>query len=168
MEISGFELPENWLAIDDITFKSRINLSAIADESGSEVWVEELIDRDVYDVEFTSRQNLQPYFEGIENSMAPILGFEKVYKRDKLVHTPGQNDTEYLDSLYKLTLFSEKNVTITPINKIHLNFDCILGSIKTGKESPTLYTFASVSSPGYGIFEIPTNVLYETMKTRPE
>ncbi len=56
-----------------------------------------------------------------------------------------------------------------PINKIHPNCDCILGSLKNGKESPTLYTFALDESPGYRIFKEPTKVLYRTVnKSRLE
>ncbi len=43
--LSGFELPENWLAIDDITFKSSIYMITTEDEIGSRIWVEELIER---------------------------------------------------------------------------------------------------------------------------
>ncbi len=82
-------------------------------------------------------KKFRPIFHAIDfsakNSIASIFGFEKkVYKREEVVHIPNENDFEYLDSLFKLTMVSEKIINIMPINKIHLNCDCILGSLKNG------------------------------------
>ena len=59
---------------------------------------------------------------------------------------------EDIDGFYQLIpgLFkSDKPINITGIDKIHLNCDCIQGSIVNGIREPILYSFALSSPPGH-------------------
>ena len=50
---------------------------------------------------------------------------------------------------------------ITGIDKIHLNCDCINGSIVNGFREPILYSFALSSPPGHKIYKEPRIKLFE-------
>ena len=50
---------------------------------------------------------------------------------------------------------SDKHINITKIDTIHLNFDCIQGSIVNGIGEPILYSFALSSPPGHKIYKEP-------------
>ena len=48
---------------------------------------------------------------------------------------------------------SDRPINITRIDKIHLKFDCIQGSIVNGKREPILFSFALSSPPGRKIYK---------------
>ena len=48
---------------------------------------------------------------------------------------------------------SDRPINLTGIVKIHLNCDCIQGSIVNGIQEPILYSFALSSAPGHKIFK---------------
>ena len=48
---------------------------------------------------------------------------------------------------------SDRRINITGIDKVHLNCDCIQGSIVNGIREPILYSFALSSPPGHKIYK---------------
>ena len=48
---------------------------------------------------------------------------------------------------------SDRPISITGIDKIHLKCDCIQGSIVNGIREPILYSFALSSPPGHKIYK---------------
>ena len=56
---------------------------------------------------------------------------------------------QLIAGLYK----SDRPINITGIDKIHLNCDCINGSIVNGTREPILYSFALSSPPGHKIYK---------------
>ena len=56
---------------------------------------------------------------------------------------------------------SDKPISITGIDKIHLKCDCIQGSIVNGKREPILYSFALCSPPGHKIHKEPRVKLFK-------
>ena len=69
-----------------------------------------------------------------------------------------------IDSHYQIiagSYKSDKPINITGINKIHLNCDCIQGSIVNGIREPILYSFALSSPPGHRIYKEPRIKLFK-------
>ena len=69
-----------------------------------------------------------------------------------------------IDGFYQLiagSYKSEKPINITGIDKIHLNCDCIQGSIVNSVREPILYSFALSSPPGYKMYEEPRVKLFK-------
>ena len=61
-----------------------------------------------------------------------------------------------IDGFYQLIAGSYKSdrpINITGIDKIHLKYDCIQGSIVNGIREPILYSFALASPPGHKIYK---------------
>ena len=86
--------------------------------------------KDNYEVEF--RQ---------DNSINSLLGFHSI--------------------LYTSRFHQSQNmVKILTINSILVNIDIISGSYVNGSTQTTIYSFFSIVSPGYKIFENPYNLLY--------
>ena len=56
---------------------------------------------------------------------------------------------------------SDKPINITGIDKIHLNCDCINGSIVRGTKKPNLYSFALSLPPGHKMYKEPRNKLFK-------
>ena len=62
---------------------------------------------------------------------------------------------------------SEKPVMITTTDKVHLECDCVDGSIVNGIREQILFSFNLSAPPGYKIIKEPTTVLYKSInKTR--
>lgn len=78
----------------------------------------------------------------VSNSMKNIFGFKE-------------------DFYHQGTHLSEKVVSITSIDKVHLKCDCIEGSYLNGLPSSILYSFSLNVPPGYKIIEKPSTVLYK-------
>ena len=71
-----------------------------------------------------------------------------------------------IDGFYQLisgSYKSDKPINITGIDKIHLKFDCIQGSIVNGKREPILFSFALSSPPGHKIYKEPRVKLLKKM-----
>ena len=69
-----------------------------------------------------------------------------------------------IDGFYQLIAGSYKSdrpINITGIDKIHLNCDCIQGSIVNGIREPILYSFALSSPPGHKIYKEPRVKLFQ-------
>ena len=69
-----------------------------------------------------------------------------------------------IDSHYQLiagSYKSDKPIIITGIDKIHLECDCIQGSIVNGIREPILYSFALSSPPGHRIYKEPRIKLFK-------
>ena len=69
-----------------------------------------------------------------------------------------------IDGFYQLiagSYISDKPINITRIDKIHLNCDCIQGSIVNGIREPILYSFALSSPPGHKIYKEPKIKLFK-------
>ena len=64
---------------------------------------------------------------------------------------------QLIPGLYK----SNKPINITGIDKIHLKYDCIQGSIVNGFGEPILYSFSLSSPPGHKIYKEPRVKLFE-------
>ena len=67
-----------------------------------------------------------------------------------------------IDGFYQLiagSYKSDKPINITGIDKIHLECDCIQGSIVNGKREPILFSFA-LSYPGHKIYKEPRVKLF--------
>ena len=56
---------------------------------------------------------------------------------------------------------SDKQINITGIDKVHLECDCIQGSIVNGVREPILYSFALSSPPGHKIYKEPRVQLFK-------
>ena len=69
-----------------------------------------------------------------------------------------------IDGFYQIiagSYKSDKHINITGIDKVHLKWDCIQGSIVNGIREPILYSFALSSPPGYKIFKEPRVKLFK-------
>ena len=69
-----------------------------------------------------------------------------------------------IDSHYQLiagSYKSDKPINITGIDKIHLKYDCIQGSIVNGIRESILFSFALSSPPGYKMFKEPRVNLFK-------
>ena len=69
-----------------------------------------------------------------------------------------------IDGFYQLIPGSYKNdkpINTTVIDKIHLNCDCIQGSIVNGIREPILYSFGLSSPPGYKMYNQPRVKLFK-------
>ena len=86
-----------------------------------------------------------------------ILGFTKS-------HSYPLDDIEGFYQLIAGSYKSEKPVNITGIDKIHLQCDCIQGSIVNGIREPILYSFALSSPPGHKIYKEPRVKLFKKVK----
>ena len=81
---------------------------------------------------------------GIENSIAPLLGFRKiVYKKGKYT--------------------SKKFVDIMGFSTINIHCNVISGVKDNGINTDILYTFTLTEPPGYLINIIPTNIMYQNV-----
>ena len=61
---------------------------------------------------------------------------------------------------------SEKPINITGIDKVHLKFDCINGSIMNGTPEPILYSFALDQPPNRKIHKEPRIKLSKKINKR--
>ena len=69
-----------------------------------------------------------------------------------------------IDGFYQIIAGSyegSRPINITGIDKIHLKFDCIQGSIVNGIREPILYSFALCSPPGHKIYKEPRIKLFK-------
>ena len=69
-----------------------------------------------------------------------------------------------IDGFYQLIAGSYKSdepINITGIDKIHLKYDCIQGSIVNGVREPILYSFVLSSPPGHKTFKEPRVKLFK-------
>ena len=69
-----------------------------------------------------------------------------------------------IDGFYQLIAGSYKGdrpINITGIDKVHLECDCIQGSIVNGVRGPILYSFALSSPPNYKIYKVPRVILFK-------
>ena len=62
------------------------------------------------------------------------------------------------------TYKSEKPINITGIDNVHLNCNCVYGSIVNGIREPILYSFALDKPPGHKIFKEPRLIFFEKVK----
>ena len=58
---------------------------------------------------------------------------------------------------------SQKVVNLGSTNKIHLNCDCIDGSVVNGIRRPILYSFVLDKKPGYKVFSEPETIHYKKL-----
>ena len=73
-----------------------------------------------------------------------------------------------IDGFYQLIAGSYKSdnpINITGIDKVHLKFDCIQGSIVNGVREPILFSFALSSPPGHKIYKEPKVKLFKKKKS---
>ena len=70
-------------------------------------------------------------------------------------HQGPLNDIEKFHQILPGSCKSDKPINITRVVKIHLNCDCIQGSIVNGIREPILYSFALSSPPGHKIYKEP-------------
>ena len=69
-----------------------------------------------------------------------------------------------IDGFYQLIAGSYKSgkpFNVTGIDKVHLKFDCVDGSIINGVREPILYSFALSSPPGHKIYKEPRIKLFK-------
>ena len=83
-----------------------------------------------------------------------ILGFTQS-------HQGSVNDTEGFYQILPGSYQSNKPISITGIDKVHLKCDCIQGSIVNGKREPILFSFALSSPPGHKIYKEPRVKLFK-------
>ena len=83
-----------------------------------------------------------------------ILGFTQSYSYPL-------DDIDGFYQLIKGSYKSDKPINITGIDKIHLNCDCIQGSIVNGIREPILHSFALFSPPGHNIYKEPRVKLFK-------
>ena len=58
----------------------------------------------------------------------------------------------------------DRPINKTGIDKVHLNCDCIQGSLIDGTREPFLYSFALSSPPGHKIYKAPRIQLFKQVK----
>ena len=75
-----------------------------------------------------------------------ILGFTQS-------HQGPLNDIEGFYQILPGSYKSDKPINITGIDKVHLKFNCLNGSIVNGCREPILYSFALSSPPGHEIYK---------------
>ena len=63
---------------------------------------------------------------------------------------------------------SEKPVMISSTDKVHLECDCVDGSIVNGIREQTLFSFNLSAPPGYNIIKEPTTIMYKKTITKHE
>ena len=80
----------------------------------------------------------------IENSIAPLLGFRKIV---------------YEQGIYT----SQKIVDIMGFSTINIHCNVISGVKDNGNSTVILYTSTLTEPPGYLIYIIPTNILYQNI-----
>ena len=71
-----------------------------------------------------------------------------------------------IDGFYQLIAGSYKSdrpINITGIDKIHIKYDCIQGSIVNGKREPILFSFALSSPPGHKTYKEPRVKLFKRL-----
>ena len=83
-----------------------------------------------------------------------ILGFTQS-------HQGPLNDIEGFYQILPGTYQSNKPISNTGIDKVHLKCDCIQGSIVNGIREPILYSFALSASPGNKIYKEPRVKLFK-------
>jgi len=83
-----------------------------------------------------------------------ILGFTQS-------HQGPLNDIEGFYQILPGSYQSNKPISITGIDKVHLKCDCIKGSIVNGNREPILYSFALSSPPGHKIYKEPRIKLFK-------
>ena len=72
-----------------------------------------------------------------------------------------------IDGFYQMiagSYKSDKPINITGIDKVHLNCDCIDGSIVDGVREPILYSFALDQPPGHKIYKEPRLNFFKKIK----
>ena len=85
-----------------------------------------------------------------------ILGFTQS-------HQGPLNDIEGFYQILPGTYQSNKPISITGIDKVHLKCDCIQGSIVNGIREPVLYSFALSAPPGHKLYKEPRVKLFKKM-----
>ena len=86
-----------------------------------------------------------------------------IYFNSKLNELLGFTDTNYIEG----THISEKPVMITTTDKVHLECDCVDGSIVNGIREQILFSFILSAPPGYKIIKEPNIISYQKInKTR--
>ena len=83
-----------------------------------------------------------------------ILGFTQS-------HSYPLDDIDGFYQLIKGSYRSDRPISITGIDKIHIKCDCIQGSIVNGIREPILYSFALSSPPGHKIYKEPKVKLFK-------
>ena len=78
-------------------------------------------------------------------------------------HQGPLNDIEGFYQILAGSYKSNRPINITGIDKVHLNCDCIQGSIMNGIREPTLYSFPLSSPPGHKIYKEPRIKLFKKM-----
>ena len=76
-------------------------------------------------------------------------------------HQGSLNDIERFYQILPGSYKSDKPITLTGIDKIHSNCDCINGSILNGSREPILYSFALSPPPGHKIYKEPRVKLFK-------
>ena len=89
------------------------------------------------------------------NNNQTLIFFEKSFLNIILGFTESYSYVlNHIDGFYQLIAVSYKSnkpINISGIDKFHLNFDCISGSITNCTREPISYSFALSSPPGYKI-----------------
>ena len=85
-----------------------------------------------------------------------ILGFTQF-------HQINLNDIEGFHQLLRGSYQSNKPISLTGIDKVHLKSDCIQGSVVNGVREPILYSFALSSPPGHKIYKEPRIKLFKKL-----
>ena len=94
-----------------------------------------------------------------------LIFTEKSYFKRSLGFTQSRSyPLDDIDGFYRLIAGSYKSdrpISITGIDKVHLKCDCIQGSIVNGEREPILYSFALSSPPGHKIYKEPRVKLFK-------
>ena len=85
-----------------------------------------------------------------------ILGFTKS-------HQGPLNDIEGFYQILPGSYDGDRPINVTGIDKVHLECDCIQGSIVNGVREPLLYSFAFSSPPGHKIIKEPRVKLFKNV-----
>ena len=91
----------------------------------------------------------------INNGIIAIRFDEKLFFSTNLGFTPGWDYKHYNKNT------SQKVVNLGSTNKIHLQCDCIDGSVVNGLRQPILYRFVLDKLPGYKVFSEPETIHYK-------
>ena len=117
---------------------------------------------------------LQSEYPGPSNVI--VIEFDDITRKTKLVVRDGIIAIRFDEKSFFSTILgftsgwgykhynkytSQKVVNLGSINKIHLNCDCIDGSVVNGLRQPILYSFVLDKLPGYKVFSEPETIHYK-------
>ena len=173
---SVFQDVENYLRTEvDLV---QVDVKLVLDEYNSSFITYEL-DPGIYTFKDLSEalfSILQSEYPGPSNVID--IEFDEITRKTKLVVRDGNTAINFDEKSFFSTILgltpgwdykhynkytSQKLVNLGSTSKVHLDCDCIGGSIVDGLRQPILYSFVFDKLPGYKVFSEPDTIRYKKM-----